>query len=285
MKTFLRNLPSTLTASLTLAAACGLSSAALSAQKYYNFSQTVSRSGSHVASVGNSNLGGSLVTSAGISHSTSAVSSSANANFSMSATGRLLGMSKEIAYLGANASSSRTSTMQSRSAVTTLRILGYNWGTSSTSGHSFSKREYDLKLFPIEPRMSVPLGPISLTIKGNCGVNVTCVGGLYLPTGVPEVSLTANASTGAFAKASVGASVPGFGVAVEVRGDVGVQQLGVTGRANPILQVLRGDAYYTLTAISIKLVAKAWALWWDTSKTLASWSSSPFQKTLFSVYY
>ncbi|MCB9919926.1 MAG: hypothetical protein H6832_16100 [Planctomycetes bacterium] len=280
MNTFTKILPVV----LTFAALNTLTANTANAQ-IKMFSTTVGRSGSHVASIGNSYLGASLTTTAGLSHTTGTTGSSARAYFTMAGTGRLLGASKEIAYLGATASSSVTMTGQSRSAVATIRILGFNFGSSSTSGHSFSKRSYNLNLFPVDPRMSVPLGPISLTIKGNCGVNVTCTGGLALPTGVPEVSLSANASTGAFAKASVGASIPGFGVAVEIRGDIGVQQLWVGGRANPVLKVLRGDAYYTLTAISIKLVAKAWALFWDTSKTLASWSSGSIQKTLFSVAY
>jgi hypothetical protein len=46
---------------------------------------------------------------------------------------------------------------------------------------------------------------------------------------------------------------------------------------------LSGDAYHTLTPITIKVVAKAWALFWSTSKTLISWSAGQFSKVIYRV--
>ncbi|MCA8957539.1 MAG: hypothetical protein KDC87_15805 [Planctomycetes bacterium] len=246
-----------------------------------SYYQTQSRGSSSSKTVGNSWLGATLVATAGMSHTTGPGYEAARAYASLTGTARVLASSGEIGHLSTTGTNTIAFGNQTRAASTEVRILGSRWvSTSSTGNTLFLKAGYNLSLFSRDHGVNVDVGPLGIALYGNAAVSLYAGGGFQMPTGDPQVKLTAYAYTSAYARAKAGISIPGAGVEVTFNGALGRQTLDVSGSASPRTG-FTGSANYTITPIAIKIVLHAWVLWGDYYRTLVNTTAGTFQKRLF----
>jgi hypothetical protein len=258
------------------------------------------KSKSYSKSVGNSNLGGTVRTYVRANYYRSATSSTGGVYGSVSATGRLLGGSREIAYARAYGSVTIRGRSASPYASALVRIAGKTIFTKSGRTNvrvPFRTNRYNL--FPKDLTKRVPVyGPIFVTVRGNLGIGLQFGASVSFPTN--RTDLSGYGRTWAYAKASVSAGVPEvLEAGVEFKGNAADQMLSVVLSSRPTSQKLSGKAVYTIRALSLKLSAfvlaivpfptcyKVWTknCWQKKfSFKLASWSSSQVNKTLLNLF-
>lgn len=223
-------------------------------------------------SIGNTWLGGSVHVYAGIVRQKSGTYELGNASAEFRATASVLKMSKEVAEIVGNATNIMNNGVQNRSGVFRVEVLGYSViNATLTSNSTFGAANSVFNLIPGGVSVSVPVGPISVTIAGNAGCGFGRSANWLLPAATAQVGINASANAYAFANASVSFGVPGFNVGVGLQGKILEQTLTVGLNASAIWG-LSGDAAYTLKAISLQFYAWATALYtWTTN--LTSWSA------------
>ncbi|MBK8096371.1 MAG: hypothetical protein IPK26_04645 [Planctomycetes bacterium] len=245
--------------------------------------QVTSRFASYDRTIGNSWLGGAVHAYAGLVTQRSGGYELGNASAELRGTGNLLRASREVFEVIANVTNVLNNGVQSRSGYFRAEVLGASVVNSSfQSSSTFARRSWTFNLFASAPSASVPVGPISITVRGNAGCGAGMYANLLLPAATPSVSIIGDANAYAFANASVGAGIPGFSVGVGIEGRIANQRLAIGATANA-RSGLSGSATYTLEAITLRLYAYAEAFWQTWTTTLTTWSAGRIVRTLFSI--
>lgn len=232
------------------------------------------RVGNYDRGIGNSYLGGSVHAYVNMVRQKSGTYELGFANAEFRATGSVLQHSLELAEIYGVASNIENNGVQSRSGQFRVEVLGYPVINGSfTNSSTFAQATSTYNLFPGNGvSVSVPVGPVSVTIGGNAGCGFTRGANWLLPAGSSDVGLNASASAYAFAHASVSFGIPGFNVGVGLQGNILQQTLSGSINASPVWG-LSGHFGYTLNPITLSLYAWATALYtWTT--TLCSWSAT-----------
>lgn len=246
-----------------------------------------SRSNYFFRSIGNSWLGGAVFTSASLSTASWLGGSSGDASLYLGADANVLRYTRSVAQLDLTAHNDVTgyrTPVQNAYATFRLRLAGYTvWDRSvRTTGDlgGISPRTYTL--FPSDPMATVPVGPFTVTLRGNAGVTLGAGAWGILPTNTPEVRLVASGNTAAIARASVAIGVGGFNAGVELQGRFAECRLTANLIASAI-SGLSGYVNFQLQAISLRLVAFLEAFWTRVySTTLTSWGSGYVNYNLIS---
>lgn len=238
-----------------------------------------SRSNSYYKSIGNTWLGGNVYAYVGMVRQKSGTYELGQASAEFRGTANVLKQSKEVVEIVGYAMNVMNNGVQTRSGQFRVEMLGYSILNSSFSNSStFAAANYSYSLFPNAISVSVPVGPISVTIGGNAGCGFGRSANWLLPASQATVGINAQANAYAFVNASVSFGIPGFNVGVGLQGKVLEQSLNVNLSASG-LWGLSGGATYTLKAITLNLYAWATALWtWTTN--LCSWSAGQISLTL-----
>lgn len=225
-------------------------------------------------SIGNSWLGGNVHAYAGMVRQKSGTYELGNAQAEFRAEASVLQASLELAEIVGNATNVMNGGVQSRSGYYRVDLLGYtivngSFANDSTFGAATST--FNL-LGPNGVSASVPVGPISVTLKGNAGCSFSRSANWLLPAATASVGLNASGGAYANANASVGFGIPGFGVGVGIQGKILEQSLtaSVTASAG---WGLSGGVSYSLKAITLSLYAYAEAFWQEWTHNLCSWST------------
>lgn len=237
------------------------------------------RGNSYNKSIGNSWLGGSVFAYAGMVRQKNGGYELGQASAEFRGTASVLKQSKEVVEIIGNATNVMNNGVQTRSGQFRVEMLGYSILNNSFSNSStFAAASYTYNLFPSAVSVSVPVGPVSVTIGGNAGCAFGRSANWLLPAATATVGINAQANAYAFVNASVSFGIPGFNVGVGLQGKVLEQSLNVNLSASG-LWGLSGSATYSLKAITLSLYAWATAIWtWDT--TLCSWSAGQILLTL-----
>lgn len=238
-----------------------------------------SRNGNYDRSIGNSWLGGSAHAYIGMVRQKSGTYELGFATAEFRGTANVLQQSREVAEIVGLASNVMNNGVQTRSGLFRVELLGYSIVNSSfTNSSTFAQVNSTFNLIPGGVSVSVPVGPISVTIGGNAGCGFSRGANWLLPAASSNVGLNANAGAYAFANASVSFGIPGFNVGVGLSGHILEQTLSGSITASPVWG-LSGHFTYQLQAISLTLYAWATALWtWTTN--LCSWSAGLVNLTL-----
>lgn len=223
-------------------------------------------------SIGNSWLGGTVHTYAGMVRQKQGTYELGNASAEFRGTASVLQLGGEVCEIVGNASNVMNNGVQSRSGLFRVEVLGYPVINSSFANSStFAAASSVYNLIPGGVSASVPVGPVSVTVSGNAGCGFGRSANWLLPAASAAVGLNANANAYAFANASVSFGIPGFNVGVGIQGRVLEQFLTANINASAVWG-LSGGVTYTLRAITLSLYAWATALYtWTT--TLCSWSA------------
>lgn len=237
------------------------------------------RSNSYSKSIGNTWLGGSVYAYAGMVRQKSGGYELGQASAEFRGTASVLKQSKEVVEIIGSAMNVMNNGVQTRSGQFRVEMLGYSiLNISFSNSSTFAAASYTYNLFPSAVSVSVPVGPVSVTIGGNAGCGFGRSANWLLPAATSTVGINAQANAYAFVNASVSFGIPGFNVGVGLQGKVLEQSLNVNLSASG-LWGLSGGATYSLKAITLSLYAWATAIWtWDT--TLCSWSAGQILLTL-----
>ena len=237
------------------------------------------RANSYDRSIGNSWLGGSVHAYANMLRQKSGTYELGFANAELRGVANVLNTSKEVFEIVGQASNVMNNGVQTRSGSYRIEVLGYSIVDQSfTNSSTFAAANYSFNLFPTNLSVSVPVGPVSVTIGGNAGCGAGRSANWLLPAATATVGLNASGNAYAFANASVSFGIPGFNVGVGLQGKILEQTLNANLSASG-LWGLSGGVTYTLKAISLQLYAWATALWtWNTN--LCSWSTGQVSITL-----
>lgn len=236
-------------------------------------------------SIGNRWLGGALYAAAGYSTTNTLTTRSAAASLQIGADVNILTYTRAAADVRLSASNTLTGSWryptQSASASFRLQLAGYTvWNRSvSTTGDlgGISPRTYNL--FPVSPRVSVPVGPFSVTLSGNAGVTLGGGAMVVLPATSVEARLLASGTTSVIARAAVAVGVAGFGAGIELNGRFAETRL--TAGIVASLSGLSGSCSFEVQAIRLRLVAFLTALYQRVySTTLTSWGSGWVSRNL-----
>lgn len=238
-----------------------------------------SRNGNYDRSIGNSWLGGSVHAYIGMVRQKSGTYELGFATAEFRGTAKVLQQSREVAEILGLASNVMNNGVQTRSGQFRVELLGYSVVNSSfTNSSTFAQASSTFNLIPGGVSVSVPVGPVSVTIGGNAGCGFSRGANWLLPAASSNVGLNANASAYAFANASVSFGIPGFNVGVGLQGNILQQTLSGSITASPVYG-LSGHFTYQLQAISLSLYAWATALYtWTTN--LCSWAAGLVSLTL-----
>ena len=222
--------------------------------------------------IGNGWLGGSVHAYANMVRQKSGTYELGFAAAEFRGTASVLNHSAEVAEIVGNATNVMNAGVQNRSGMYRVEVLGFTVTNGSfTSNSTFAAQNSVYNLLPSGVSVSVPVGPISVTLSGNAGCGFGRSANWLLPAATASVGINASANAYAFANASVSFGIPGFNVGVGIQGRVLEQTLTTGLNANAVWG-LSGHATYTLQAISLHLYAWATALYtWTTN--LCSWSS------------
>ena len=223
-------------------------------------------------SIGNSWLGGNVHAYAQILRQKNGTYELGMASAEFSATARVLQQSREVVEIIGSATNVMNNGVQNRNGLFRIELLGYPLINSTFQNNStFASASQQFNLIPGGVSVSVPVGPISLTLTGNAGCGYSRSANWLLPAATATIGLNASLSAHAFANAQVGFGVPGFGVGVGIQGNILQQTLGANVNASAVWG-LSGSVSYTLQPIVISLYAWAQALYtWTTN--LCSWSA------------
>lgn len=223
-------------------------------------------------SIGNSWLGGSVHAYAQILRQKNGTYELGMASAEFSATARVLQQSSEVVEIIGNATNVMNGGVQQRNGLFRIELLGYPIVNSTFANSStFASAGQQFNLIPGGVSVSVPVGPIAITLTGNAGCGYNRSANWLLPAATASVGLNATTSAHAFANAQVGFGVPGFGIGVGVQGNILQQTLSGNVNANAVWG-LSGSMSYTLQPIVLTLYAWAQALYtWTTN--LCSWSA------------
>lgn len=192
----------------------------------------------------------------------------------------LLTRSTEVVEVAANLRNKQEWGVQTRTGSFRVEVLGFSYVNQSfTNDSQFAQRTWSFNVFPVAPSASVPLGPFSITLRGNAGASLSTGANFNLPAATPSVTLAGSARGYASANASVGIGIPGFEVGVGIDGRICDQTLAIWATANARTGI-SGAATYTLEAIALRLYAYARALFYTYSTTLTNWSAGRIVRTL-----
>ena len=233
-----------------------------------------SRFNSYDRSIGNSWLGGSVHAYAGMVRQKSGTYELGNASLEFRGAASVLKQSLEVAEIVGTASNVMNNGVQNRSGYCRIDVLGYSVVNASFQNNStFAAANSVFNLFgPNGVSASVPVGPVSVTLKGNAGCGFSRSANWLLPAATASIGANATASAYAFANAQVGVGIPGFGLGVGLQGKIMEQSLSGNITANATWG-LSGGVTYTLKAISLQLYAYAEAFWQQWTTNLTSWSA------------
>lgn len=237
------------------------------------------RFNSYDRSIGNGWLGGSVHAYANITRQKNGTYELGFASAELRGTASVLNIGGEVAEIVGTATNVMNNGVQSRSGSYRVEVLGFTVTNGSfTNSSTFGAATSTFNLLPSAAQASVPVGPISVTIRGNAGCSFSRSANWLLPAATASVGLNASGSAYAFANASVSVGIPGFNVGVGIQGRVLEQTLAANMTANAVWG-LSGGCTYTLQAISLHLYAWATALYtWTTN--LCTWSAGQLSFTL-----
>jgi len=155
---------------------------------------------------------------------------------------------------------------------------GYTvWTQSLANYYSYSK-SVSLNLFTPSPSITVWVGPVPVTVKGNVGFGGSLtISGRLLPG---QATMNGNAACWANGWASAGIGVSGYSISIVLKLSFGRQDVLLKFDVKCFGEPTASMSYWlNAVALKIKLKLEAWPFEW--TKTLASWSSSPYSKVLF----
>lgn len=239
-----------------------------------------SRFGSYTNGIGNDWLGGSVHAYAGMVRQNQGSYQLGNASLELRGTGKVLRFSQEVAEVVGVATNVMNNGVQTRSGSFRIEVLGVAVVNSSFQNSStFAQRNWTFNLFGSEGvGASVPVGPVSVSLRGNAGCGLGTSANWLLPAATASVGLNGAANAYAFANARVGVGIPGFGLGCGIEGRIADQRVSANVSAHAT-SGLSGGVSYTLTPITLRLYAWAQALYtWTT--TLTSWSMAAVSRTL-----
>lgn len=239
-----------------------------------------SRIGSYSKAIGNDWLGGSVYAYAGTVRQKQGTYELGSASLEFRGTAKVLKQTMEVAEVVGSVVNVMNNGVQNRSGYYRVEVLGFAVQTGSFQNNStFAAQSSTFNLFGSNGvSASVPVGPVSVTLKGNAGCGFSRSANWLLPAATASVGANASASAYAFANAQVGVGIPGFGLGVGIQGKILEQTLGANVTANATWG-LSGSVTYTLKAITLQLYAWAQALYtWTTN--LCSWSAGALTRTL-----
>ncbi len=239
-----------------------------------------SRFSSHDLTIGNDWLGGSVHAYAGIVRQKQGTYELGSATVELRGTAKVLRYGQEVAEVVGAATNVMNNGVQTRTGVFRIEVLGYPVvNRSIVNSSTFASWSQTFNLFGTNGvSASVPVGPVSVSLRGNAGCGMGASGNFLLPAATSRVAVTGAANAYAFADARVGVGIPGFGLGVGLQGRVAQQSLNFSVAADG-LSGLSGSATYTLNAITLRLYAWAQALYtWTTN--LTSWSTGSVIRNL-----
>lgn len=239
-----------------------------------------SRFSSHDLAIGNDWLGGSVHAYAGIVRQKQGTYELGSATVELRGTAKVLRYNQEVAEVVGAATNVMNNGVQTRTGVFRIEVLGYPVvNRSIVNSSTFASWSQTFNLFGTNGvSASVPVGPVSVSLRGNAGCGMGASGNFLLPAATSRVAVTGSANAYAFADARVGVGIPGFGLGVGLQGRVAQQSLNFSVAADG-LSGLSGSATYTLNAITLRLYAWAQALYtWTTN--LTSWSTGSVTRNL-----
>jgi hypothetical protein len=249
-------------------------------QMQYLLPPVQSRFNSYDLTIGNDWLGGSVHAYAGIVRQKQGAYELGNATVELRGTAKVLRFAQEVAEVIGAATNVMNNGVQQRTGTFRIEVLGYPVVTRSiTSSSTFASWNQTFNLFGTNGvSASVPVGPVSVSLRGNAGCGLGASGNFLLPAATSRVAVTGAANAYAFADARVGVGIPGFGLGVGLQGRVAQQSMNI-GVAADGLSGLSGSVSYTLNAITLRLYAWAQALYtWTTN--LTSWSTGSVSRNL-----
>ena len=237
-------------------------------------------------SYGNSYLGGSISATARASYSGNVSYANASAYLDGRLYGRVLTKSVQFGrgYVGVSGNS--RSGRLSGSARAFVQIAGRtlysrSYSASYRRSWTFSTRPANYKLFPVDPTFRFTLGPVPIKVKGNAGASARAsVTASVASSLVNMAGLRGSAQAWAWGKGSVSAGISVAGIGLDLNGKFANNTLSASayvGTRGP-----RGRVTYTLQAISLKLSVWVKVLFKKFSKTLVTYGSSPYSRTLWS---
>lgn len=236
---------------------------------------------SYDRAIGNSWLGGSVHAYAGMVRQKSGTYELGQASLEFRGAASVLKQSLEVAEIVGNAANVMNNGVQNRSGYFRVDVLGFSVVNASFQNNStFAAANSVFNLFGANGvTASVPVGPVSVTLKGNAGCGFSRSANWLLPAATASIGANATASAYAFANAQVGVGIPGFSLGVGLQGKILEQSL--TGNVNAnATWGLSGSVTYTLKAITLQLYAYAEAFWQQWTTNLTSWSAGLFTKNL-----
>jgi len=134
-----------------------------------------------------------------------------------------------------------------------------------------------LKVFPRDLRLTIPVGPFSVNIKGNAGAGLSTSAGTTVSRAAPFAAISGRGKVWADGKASAAFGIPGARVGVECNARV---CNATTAASFSMTQLFRGEVTQSFRALEIKLKSFVKVLWKKFSRTLCSWKSSQYTKVL-----
>jgi hypothetical protein len=264
--------------------AVALAGAAATAQ--IGFYVTTNGGGAYDRSIGNSYLGGGVHAHCWMQRTTHTALNYGRTSLdgSLRAYGRLLGTTGNVVDVWTNLANQNSFGVSTASGRFRIRVIGFDLVNRSFSANTSVQNSWStMNVFGIAPRISIPVGPFSITLSGNLGAGMSVTANFTLSAGTASVGAYGVASAYGQARASVAVGIPYLcegGVRLE--GRIFDQSLVLFGNVSPT--GFNMVSRYVLTPLVLRLVAwidGACVLGFEQSTTLCSWSSSRIDMPLF----
>ncbi len=241
-------------------------------------SATAAKSGSTGLSIGNSWLGGSLSAGGSFTASNNSTSNTAFGSAYLSAYGKLLGMSGQIASLSAygSANSGNSNSASYRLTVAGTTIVN-TVVSSGAKTHLFRPARQLLNLFGSTASAGIPVGPVTVHVSGNVGTDVNSALNVTVGSGA-IVQLKGTTTASALASGSASVKVLGFGASMQLYGQILQTTITAVATADARgVPSISGVIPLSVYPISLFLKVCAIAPWGKWCKTLTSWSAAAIQ--------
>ena len=241
--------------------------------------QTVSRTYSR--SMGNSYLGGKVYANGKVSVKESGSYAKIESKFVVGAAILFLKKRPEIAEIIAQGTSKGRPSAPANAATFKFDLVGKRLlNKKFTNGATIRRYTKTLKVFPRDIRLRYPVGPATITVKGNVGGSASAACKFSFGLGEVGARIDGDGKAWAFGKADVAAGVPGFKVGVNATAKFAHQTLNLNAGGSQ-RRGISGSMRYTIRAVILELKGYVKVLWKKWTRTLAKWKSRQYSRTMF----
>lgn len=204
------------------------------------------------AAIGNVNCGGAVHAHATTSRDSTVLRTLVAAEADLRGNVNMLGATTEageVLLRGSNMTSSFIAT--TRSGLFRIETRGITVASASAAGSvAMTTRTFSYNAFASDPARAIPLGPVSVAVRGNAGCTLTTGGTVTVPVGAAAVTMNGNATMVATPRFATALSVPGMTIAATTTGSIYNQTLTTSSGVNATGFV--GSTSYLLRAIALR---------------------------------